>query len=870
VDSSDECKELDSAVEEALEDRLNVLLRKEDVDDCVKDDEKNVFLLRKGLNGIKITMVPDDWKKPSVKYDKGEIEWKDVDNPGDWLEFTYRPKFNAKTGNYVAHMLPTGARPVPKDVEGKRIHDGWEFHYKDWKSDLGATNRSGSSPLELIPAERKGCLDYEFLKKMRLSKRRIMEGDALFFRQLLLPMCDPKKSGIDDDPRLPYYSLVENWSSKYAAITGMTGSYGHAFKLPTIEELMHFDSAVIRDGVLGGLDGALHRRWDVHSSAFDADIANSIHHTRWLQLKRTFKLCDNERAPKRDQPGYDPAYKYDYLFRTIIYNLNAVTKSADLDQCGDETTFAHNGYGEPNSGLLSRVMGKPGVTRGGQIVLLSDVGRNRPRAYLHRHKIHPAYPKTTGLTQQGPAEVRRILEERILPLVEGFKKNRHLPRSIFPVKPHTTWDNYFSGDPIFNWMGANGFATTMTVRRDRLPTGVPGSYFNKNPTPNTDKKAKVGRFNHAITAVKTVPIIAPLLVPTALNEDDLEAPLGTGDPVASCVAGTISNGPIPTSYTRVHVSFQSTSSCNIACVDSLNQNTRFVTKKERGRGEQKRQWGIENNDARQLYLATYGRIDTLDAYINRCRMYYRSWKYWHAAKLHGDAMAVVVAYDMYCECTKEAAAREAFGITDDDKFEILDFHQFRDRLSTQGLQYSPLNTKYPGDAKMRSVTQQKKRKRVVSDVDSSPRKRGRPRKGEEKAKPSELVTLKQLDAGKMNGNFKSRLTGDLRAFKKHLLSMKRDKHPKICKWCGANSYTYCGICKKFLHFFPSRGPNKGKACFVDHHNTTCFGLAREDMALLGKKKSEWKRPSEAKKRANAIHIQKLEHKMEEEIDTASD
>jgi hypothetical protein len=120
VDSSDECKELDSAVEEALEDRLNVLLRKEDVDDCVKDDEKNGFLLRKGLNGIKITMVPDDWKKPSVKYDKGEIEWKDVDNPGDWLEFTYRPKFNAKTGNYVAHMLPTGARPVPKDVEGKR------------------------------------------------------------------------------------------------------------------------------------------------------------------------------------------------------------------------------------------------------------------------------------------------------------------------------------------------------------------------------------------------------------------------------------------------------------------------------------------------------------------------------------------------------------------------------------------------------------------------------------------------------------------------------------------------------------------------------------------------------------------------------
>ena len=128
VTSSDECKELDSAVEEALEDRLNVLLRKEDVDDSVKDDEKNGFLIRKGLGAIKINKVPDDWKPPAVKADKGELEWADVDNPGDWLEFTYRPKFNAKTGLYTSHCLPTGDRPVPKDVEGKRILNGWEFH----------------------------------------------------------------------------------------------------------------------------------------------------------------------------------------------------------------------------------------------------------------------------------------------------------------------------------------------------------------------------------------------------------------------------------------------------------------------------------------------------------------------------------------------------------------------------------------------------------------------------------------------------------------------------------------------------------------------------------------------------------------------
>jgi hypothetical protein len=43
---------------------------------------------------------------------------------------------------------------------------------------------------------------------MKLAKKRIVEGDALFFFQLLLPIGDLKKSGIENDPRLPYYSEV--------------------------------------------------------------------------------------------------------------------------------------------------------------------------------------------------------------------------------------------------------------------------------------------------------------------------------------------------------------------------------------------------------------------------------------------------------------------------------------------------------------------------------------------------------------------------------------------------------------------------------------------------------------------------------------
>jgi hypothetical protein len=66
-----------------------------------------------------------------------------------------------------------------------------------------------------------------------------VEGDALFFLKLLLPIGDQRKSGIKDDPRLPsYYSEVECWKQKYATSIGLGGSYGHSFKEVMVEELL--------------------------------------------------------------------------------------------------------------------------------------------------------------------------------------------------------------------------------------------------------------------------------------------------------------------------------------------------------------------------------------------------------------------------------------------------------------------------------------------------------------------------------------------------------------------------------------------------------------------------------------------------------
>ena len=49
---------------------------------------------------------------------------------------------------------------------------------------------------------------------------------------------------------------------------------------------------------------------------------------------------------------------------------------------------------------------------------------------------------------------------------EGYKIK------IFCEHPHSTWENYFSGDQIMNWLGGNGFGAKMTCRGDRLPGDI--------------------------------------------------------------------------------------------------------------------------------------------------------------------------------------------------------------------------------------------------------------------------------------------------------------------------------------------------------------------------------------------------------------
>jgi len=245
--------------------------------------------------------------------------------------------------------------------------------------------------------------------------------------------------------------------------------------------------------------------------------------------------------------------------------MNLFTKRADKDACVDETTWAFSGMGGAASG---RVHNKPGVTKGGQTVMLFDVGRRYPRAYFHRHGL---VQKNDGFSMQGPNELYELLQQvKDLtinnPSAETILSTKHQRKIYEKGTTHVTADNHFSGDKMAEYCGENGFGLTCTTRRDRLPKSVDKKYFHHFTQQDTHgKRCKAARYKNPIIAVKEV-----------------KATESTK------------------AYTHIITSFQSTGTTNITCVNALEKAGRFFTKRERGRDKEKRVWAIKNNRPRQL------------------------------------------------------------------------------------------------------------------------------------------------------------------------------------------------------------------------------------------------------------------------------
>ena len=506
----------------------------------VREEDSDVNFIEK------IASASDDWVLPAKKDSNGnEPDFDKLDNPGHWNSYIFRPVYKkVGTGNvakytYLKHELPTGCTPVPLNSDGKRKHKDWEFFYNGWKSSKFENMRDGATADNLFPKDRASLLDVDILVSLGLTKQRVKDDnglpDALFFFQLLLPMCDPVKSGIPGDPRKPYYTEVAKYSNLYKHQTGIGSTYGHVIPEVVMTECVRFDGCLIRDGVRGGGDGAIYRRWQENCSHSDVFIQDALSLHRWHQLKRIFKLNNNDTAKKRGEEGYyDPSYKYDMIYRTIVENVLALTKDGELDLTGDETTWGFQGYGEKDAKVVFRVSGKPGITKGGQTVIVCAANRIRPYWYQHRHSLNKRYDEK-GFTAEGPAEVRTCIDE-LEKYVVGSESNK---KKIFKKHPHITWDNYFSGEEIMHYAGEKGFGLLMTNRRDRLPKNVKGEYLHKKKT-DTSKRTKCARYIEPVILVN-----------------------------------------VQQNYEIVMTSFQSTSSCNIILVNSMHFNHNFAEVRSR-------------------------------------------------------------------------------------------------------------------------------------------------------------------------------------------------------------------------------------------------------------------------------------------------
>jgi hypothetical protein len=55
--------------------------------------------------------------------------------------------------------------------------------------------------------------------------------------------------------------------------------------------------------------------------AYNALISRAFAKSRWLEVKRVYKLCNNLTAPKKGMAGYDPTYKYNFIYKVLVHNV---------------------------------------------------------------------------------------------------------------------------------------------------------------------------------------------------------------------------------------------------------------------------------------------------------------------------------------------------------------------------------------------------------------------------------------------------------------------------------------------------------------------------------------------------------------------
>ena len=115
-------------------------------------------------------------------------------------------------------------------------------------------------------------------------------------------------------------------------------------------------------------------------------------------------------------------------------------------------------------------------------------------------------------------------------------------------------------------------------------------------------------------------------------------------PIIAVKEVTHPQGSDKSPYVIAHISFQSSGSTKIQCVNALSEVMLYVRQRNRGRGDANWVWGIEMNKGRELYLKLYGAVDKVDQMLKVWGLDYVCWKWWHTPMRHGKAIVLTMTW----------------------------------------------------------------------------------------------------------------------------------------------------------------------------------------------------------------------------------
>ena len=293
-------------------------------------------------------------------------------------------------------------------------------------------------------------------------------------------------SDINGDPRKPYYLPVKTYTKTYATeVKKWDGTYGNMFHMCNPEELVNWDGIVSRN-----VNRNVYDPWNPsQENQYDYLTVNTMGIHRFLDIKGAKKLCSHHTETKKGEEGYDPTQKYRLVWDVTTHNVNQCLERGGLDLSIDEITWPNGSY----SGMHHRLRGKK-HSKGGQHTIVADARDGWIYAWTPRHNL---FKRVAQFTQEGPAEVVRLMNE-LTPLVVGEKQEAGDTRSqLFTEKPCLAMDNHFSGRNVDHYLGINGYKGVYTCARGRLQASVK-KYYHYVKDVDVGPRSRAARFANPV------------------------------------------------------------------------------------------------------------------------------------------------------------------------------------------------------------------------------------------------------------------------------------------------------------------------------------------------------------------------------------